>query len=253
MKRLEEYLNIKTVSELIATLDIPNPALLKEEIHHFSEREVDQRDKIVQNYFGEEDITRITNAFVETFLSSSSLPENPQVLDVGAGSGFFTVRVKEKFQQRVPQASFYAMDLTPAMLRNLAKKNADIVPFLGAAEDLSGSLSFARNYLEMPSNFDIIFSTLTLHHCKAIEPVFQSFKEVLSPKGMVVLLDLCKHQFEEFQEEMGDIHLGFDVDKLKRIAESKFSFVKLEQMPGICCTSSGRSAELFLLSLKRLT
>lgn len=101
---------------------------------------------------------------MNTFLSNSNLPEHPQVLDVGTGSGFFTLKVKKEFQQHFPKASFYAMDVTPAMLRNLAKKDSNLVPLLGVAEDLSGSLSFARKYLEVPSKFDIIFSTLTLHH-----------------------------------------------------------------------------------------
>lgn len=251
MKDLEGHLKRDIVSKLITTLDISKSEHLHEEITHFSEKEADQRDKIVQEYFGEEDITRIVNSLMKAFLSVHSLPKNPQVLDIGAGSGFFTAKIKQELQQYFPKASFYAMDLTPAMLQNFAKNHSNIVPFLGLAEDLQGSISFANKYVAVPSQFDIIFSTLTLHHCKTIQLVFQSLKETLSTEGIAVIIDLCKHQFEEFREEMGDIHLGFDIDKLKAVAENFFSNVKLNQFPGICCTSSGRSAELFLISLKR--
>lgn len=66
--RFEEYLNKKTVSELLSSLDIQYPELLHQEITHFSEEEAGQRDKLVKDYFGEDEITHIVNSLVNTFL-----------------------------------------------------------------------------------------------------------------------------------------------------------------------------------------
>jgi hypothetical protein len=45
---------------------------------------------------------------------------------------------------------------------------------------------------------------------------------------------------------MGDVHLGFEVAEIKKAAKPVFSNVSVDKLPGICCSSSGRSAELFV-------
>jgi hypothetical protein len=71
-------------------------------------------------------------------------------------------------------------------------------------------------------------------------------KEAVDIHGKAVFVDLCKHSFKEFREEMGDVHLGFEPELIKKLAEKHFSKVQVEKMLGICCKSSGRSAELFI-------
>jgi hypothetical protein len=71
-------------------------------------------------------------------------------------------------------------------------------------------------------------------------------REALITNGKVVVIDLCKHDFTEFREEMGDVHLGFEVAEIKKAAKKAFSYVSVDKLPGICCSSSGRSAELFV-------
>jgi len=242
----EDYLKGVELQKLLEELRVPNVGKLTEEIKHFAEKEAEKRDKIVLSYFGEEGIKRIVESIARWLLSPPKLRENAKILDVGAGSGFFTLAVVEKLRQHLPEASFYAMDITPAMLRLLARKTSQVTPFLGVAENIRGSLEHARRHLKVPEKFDAIFSTLTLHHCPDIEKVFQSVKEAVDIHGKAVLVDLCKHSFKEFREEMGDVHLGFEPELIKKLAEKHFSRVQVEKMPGICCESSGRSAELFI-------
>jgi ubiquinone/menaquinone biosynthesis C-methylase UbiE len=59
---------------------------------------------------------------------------------VGAGSGFFTAKIAEEIHAEFPMVSFYAMDLTPAMLLSLAKKKVNITPFIGVAENIGSSI-----------------------------------------------------------------------------------------------------------------
>ena len=54
-------------------------------------KEAEQRDRILINYFGDEGINRIVDRIVELLFASPKLPADAKVLDVGAGSGFFTV------------------------------------------------------------------------------------------------------------------------------------------------------------------
>ena len=246
MTIFEDYLKSVEIPKLLKELGVPKIEALMEEVKHFTEKEAERRDKIVLSYFGENGIKRIIDSVVQGLLSPPKLKENAKVLDVGAGSGFFTMKVVDKLRRYLPKAAFYAMDLTPAMLRMLTRKTSEITSFLGVAENVRGSVEHARKYLDVPEKFDAIFSTLMLHHCLDIGRVFESFRKAVDIDGKAVVVDLCKHSFEEFREEMGDIHLGFEPELIKEKAEKHFSKVQVKKIPGICCTNSGRSAELFI-------
>jgi ArsR family transcriptional regulator len=204
----------------------------------------------VLGYFGEKGVNRIVEAITERLLSFPSLRTGSKVLDVGAGSGFFTAKIAEKIRNKIPSVAFYAMDATPAMLLALAKKKVGITPFLGVAENIEASIKEARAYAEIPDKFDAVFSTLMLHHSTKPEKVFESIKKVLEKNEKAIILDLCEHKFEEFKTEMGDVHLGFKLDDVRKMAKAYFSEVEIEKMPRIGCSCSGHSAEIFIVSMR---
>lgn len=246
---IRTYLGTADVAELIRGLRLSHAEQLVETVGHFTWKEAKRRNEIVLGYFGEEGVTRIVDTIVHRLLSHSSLGANAKILDVGAGTGVFTEKVAEKVRRRLPRSSFFAMDVTPAMLMELAKRDPETTPFLGVAEDIAGSVALAQRVLPIPSEFDALFSTLTLHHCPDMGMVFASMKEVLKPHGMVVVVDLCKHPFEEFREEMGDLHLGFDPSDVREAASEHFSEVDVEMIPGMSCDNRGRSTDLFVATM----
>ena len=105
----EEYIQHLDLSQLFETLGAANPETLAKTVEHFTIKEAEKRDKIVSGYFGEDGVQRIVEAVTEQ-LQTPKLRKGSKVLDVGAGSGFFTAKISE----RIPQAKFYAMDATPA-------------------------------------------------------------------------------------------------------------------------------------------
>jgi len=230
--------------------DVPDSKSLLETIKHFTLKEAEKRDKILTDYFGEKGINLIVKTITAHLLDSEpKLKPDAKILDVGAGSGLFTVKVAEKVKKKLPKASFYAMDATPIMLKMIAQKTSEVQPFLGVAENISKSVQIARKSLNLPLKFDAVFSTLMLHHCGDVGKVFKSMREALKTNGKAVVIDMCKHDFTEFKEEMGDVHLGFEVAEIKKAAKTVFSNVSVDKLPGICCSSSGRSAELFVAYL----
>jgi ubiquinone/menaquinone biosynthesis C-methylase UbiE len=146
----EDYLKSIELQELLEELKAPKIETLMKEIKHFTEKEAKRRDKIVLSYFGEDGIERVIHSIVQGLLSPPRLRKNAKVLDVGAGSGFFTTKVADKVRRHLPEAAFYAMDLTPVMLRVLARKTPEITPFLGVAENVRGSVEHARRYINIP-------------------------------------------------------------------------------------------------------
>jgi len=242
----ERYLQTIDMQKLLTELAVPNAEMILKEIKHFTQKEAEKRDKILLGYFSEDSINLIVDSICNRLLSKPKLRENAEILDVGAGSGLFTIRVARKLRSKLPKAAFYAMDATPIMLQMLTRKTSEIQPFLGIAENITKSAELARKHFWIPHKFDALFSTLMLHHCISVEKVFQSMHEALKTHGKVVVVDLCKHPFEEFRKEMGDIHLGFEPKQIEKVAKRLFTEASIEKLPGICCSSSGRCAELFI-------
>jgi len=247
---LHRYLQTVDLPQLVRKLEAENVEVLVEEIKHFTVKEAKKRDRIVLSYFGEDGIKQMTDAIVNRLTSAPELRTKARILDIGAGSGFFTIKIATKLRKRLPDVSFYAMDATPAMLLAIERKAEGITPFFGIAENIAGSIKEAKNHANVPEQFDAVFSTLMLHHCPDISKVFHSIREVLKPSGKAVIVDLCTHSFKEFKEDMGDIHLGFDPGQIRKKAKKAFSQVSVKVLPGICCESSGRSAQLFIATAR---
>ena len=246
----KEYVRTLNMEQFFKKLGASDAETLAKGVEHFTTKEAKKRDKIVLDYFGENGVNRIVEAITERLLSFPSLRTGSKVLDVGAGSGFFTAKIAERTKSKIPNVAFYAMDATPAMLLALEKKKVGITPFLGVAENIEASIKEARAYAEIPDKFDAVFSTLMLHHSTKPEKVFESIKKVLIKNGKAIILDLCEHKFAEFKTEMGDVHLGFKLDDVRKMAKACFSEVEIEKMPGIGCSCSGRSAEIFVVSMR---
>jgi SAM-dependent methyltransferase len=247
---LSDYLETANLPNVLTELGAQDPESLAKEIHHFTEKEATKRDKIIIGYFSKDGIEQIVDTVATKLDSRPKLRQTAKILDVGAGSGFFTARILSNLKKNLPHISFYAMDATPAMLLAMARKKVAITPFFGIAENISGSIQKAKEYATIPERFDAVFSTLMLHHCTDMDRVFRSVREALKPDGKAVIIDMCAHTFTEFRDEMGDVHLGFDPEQIKKTAEKVFSKVTVEKLPGIYCSSSGRSAELSVATLR---
>ena len=246
-----EYFRDIDYHELLKAFDSSYVENIISQVKYFTEKEAEKRDEIVLSYFTKEDIEKIVKIIVGCILSKP-VGDKLDILDIGAGSGFFTVKVAEGVWREIPNAMIYAMDITPAMLSILRRKNDRIVTFIGVAEDIKGSIEYANTHgLEIPRRFDAIFSTLTLHHCQDIERVFRSIDEVLKDEGIAVIIDICKHPYEEFREEMGDVHLGFDLDELRKLGLKYFKNATTYVIPGVKCRESCKSIDMFSLCLTR--
>jgi SAM-dependent methyltransferase len=247
---LEEYLKKFSAYTFLGKVGVSNSEVFVKEVEYFTIKEARKRDKILIEYFGCKGVNLIVKTVTNLLFAPPQLSTNAKVLDIGAGTGFFTAKIAEKVRDRLPNVSFYAMDITPAMLISLAKKNLNITPFVGIAENIRESIKEARKHFNVPNKFDAVFSTLMLHHSIQPEKVFKNLKEVLKKNGKAIIVDLCEHEFEEFRKEMGDVHLGFKPESIYEMAKMYFSNVKVETLPGICCKCSGRSAEIFVAFMR---
>jgi protein-L-isoaspartate O-methyltransferase len=88
-------------------------------MEYFTANEANKRDRIVIGCFGKYGINRIVNTISELLLERTKPKANAEVMDVGAGSGFFTSEIADKIHARLPEVAFYAMTMISAMLLSL--------------------------------------------------------------------------------------------------------------------------------------
>lgn len=121
-------------------------------------------------------------------LRELALPVNAVVVDLGAGTGYFSVRLA----RQVPQGKVYAADIEPNLINYLRERAAkegltNVVPLLlGAAGPA------------LPEPADLILIVDTYHHLPDRLPYLAKLRQSLKPSGRLVLVDF----------RMGEIPVG---------------------------------------------
>ena len=101
------------------------------------------------------------------------------VADIGAGTGYFAVRLAQK----VPQGRVYAVDTEPAMVKHLAERASSAG--VGNVVAVHGSPDDPR----LPSPADLILLVDVYHHVEHRERYFSSLAASLKPGGRVAVID----------------------------------------------------------------
>lgn len=126
------------------------------------------------------------------------------IADLGAGTGFISLRVGEEANLVFP------IDSSKNMLKELHKSAKDknlnnIYPIKGSLEDLP----------LFDNSVDIIFMNMALHHVKNPDVAIKEMNRVLKKDGQLVITDVEKHSGEWVAKEMYDVWLGFKHDQLE--------------------------------------
>jgi SAM-dependent methyltransferase len=109
------------------------------------------------------------------------LPKGTTVADIGAGSGYFTVRLARAVGDK---GTVYASDLQPGMLELLKKTVANarlknVMPVLAAPDDP-----------KLPAgSLDLALMVDVYHELSQPQTVLQRIREALKPDGRLVLIE----------------------------------------------------------------
>jgi SAM-dependent methyltransferase len=113
-----------------------------------------------------------------------ALPENAKVADVGAGTGYFSVRLG----RAVPKGVVYGVDIEPKMAEYLearAKKDG-----LANVKGVVAAMDDAR----LPEPVDLVLVVDTYHHIDARPAYFKKLASKLAPGGKVAIIDFRRGQ-----------------------------------------------------------
>lgn len=118
----------------------------------------------------------------EAVLDFMDLPDDARVADLGAGTGYFAVRLA----RRVPRGRVLANDIEPDMVRYLGERAAregleNVIPVQGKPDDPS-----------LPEDVDVAFMCNVAHHIEDRAGYFRKLAARLRPGGRVVVVDFEK-------------------------------------------------------------
>ena len=115
-------------------------------------------------------------------VAALGLAPDATVADLGAGTGYFAVRLA----RAVPKGRVYAQDLEPDMVRHLAERAvkeglANITAVQGVADDP-----------RLPGTVDLAIMVDSYHHIADPTAFFGKLREQLRPGGTLVIVDFKK-------------------------------------------------------------
>jgi ubiquinone/menaquinone biosynthesis C-methylase UbiE len=128
-----------------------------------------------------------------------TLTTNMDVLDFGCGTGLLTLALQPFVR------SITGMDSSQGML--------DVFKTKIKEQHLS---NVKANYLDLDKgdilegSYQLIVSSMTLHHIKNISPLLKQFYSILLPSGQLAIADLDLDDGQFHSNNDGVFHFGFD-------------------------------------------
>ncbi|MBI3376329.1 MAG: class I SAM-dependent methyltransferase, partial [Betaproteobacteria bacterium] len=112
-------------------------------------------------------------------IQALALAPGASVADIGAGTGYFAVRLAHM----VPKGQVYAVDTEPDMVKHLAARAkqdgiANLRAVAGRADDP-----------RLPAKVDLVLLVDVYHHIDAREKYFAKLRASLKPGGRVAIID----------------------------------------------------------------
>lgn len=166
----------------------------------------------------------------EALISQMPIQKNYTLLDVGAGSGFFTIPMAESTTNKV-----YAMDPDRRMLSIIEAK---------AKEKGLTNIELVPDYLENVSiqnnSIDFVMASLILHEVSSLETALSNIFEVLKTGGHLLCLEYEKDDMiiegppmsirigsEELEKVL--LSIGFEIVKKTKINDAIYTLLAVKR------------------------
>ena len=127
------------------------------------------------------------------------LTKDMDVLDFGCGTGLLTLQIQPFVRSVMGADSSQGMiDILSAKvkeqgLKNVTARHVDL--------DKGGVLD---------GQYDLVVSSMTLHHVPEIQPLIDRFARILKPAGVLAIADLDCDEGKFHESNEGIFHFGFD-------------------------------------------
>ncbi len=151
-----------------------------------------------------------------TMLRQAAVNAEMDALDFGCGTGLLTLRLASSVRSVVGVDSSQGM--LDVLAAKVAKGNMTNVKTLCLDLDRGDTL---------PGSYDLIVSSMTLHHIKRIDSLLAKFHAALLPGGRLCLADLDLDDGQFHSDNLGVFHFGFDRAALRQaFADAGFANIQ---------------------------
>ncbi|MCB9360282.1 MAG: class I SAM-dependent methyltransferase [Flavobacteriales bacterium] len=190
-------------------------------------------------YDGKKSRTENVDNIAQSILNEISFSKEMHIMDFGAGTGLLTSNIAPHV------GKITAVDVSKAMIEVLQSKKHLIDCELQIVE-----LDLTKETLS--TKFDAIISSMTIHHIKDVQDIFNKFYTLLDDNGSIAIADLDKEDGSFHTEDTGVFHFGFDRNEFLKIAENAgFKDLKIQTASNINKETGDYS--VFLLTGKKIT
>lgn len=174
----------------------PYNGLTREPRMHTEKRDFNQEAAAWDDH---PDRVRLASDIVEAIKGQGILRPEMEVLDFGCGTGLVSLGLQPLVR------SVTGVDSSQGMLTVLKAKVArlELTNVHTQSCDLDQGDQLAGRY-------DLVISSMTLHHVKEVPPLLARWYAVLAPGGWLCLADLDSEEGQFHDNPVGVFHSGFD-------------------------------------------
>lgn len=108
------------------------------------------------------------------------LGQKAVLADIGAGTGYFTVRIAKRY----PEAKIIAVDIEPDMVAYVSNRAK-----AAGLKNVETELTFADKEVTLPEPADVVFIADTYHHIPDREKYFVQLGKFLKQEGQLIVID----------------------------------------------------------------
>jgi 2-polyprenyl-3-methyl-5-hydroxy-6-metoxy-1,4-benzoquinol methylase len=147
---------------------------------------------------------KLADDVADAIIEQIAITSDMDVLDFGCGTGLLTLRLQPLV------GSITGVDSSPGMLEVFNAKIGELQ--LANVKALLCDLDKGDT---IPGRYDLIVSSMTLHHVREIKPLLTLFHSLLNPGGILCLADLDLDNGLFHNDNTGVFHHGFDRNELR--------------------------------------
>jgi ubiquinone/menaquinone biosynthesis C-methylase UbiE len=140
----------------------------------------------------------------EAIRQAIPLADTMQALEYGCGTGLVSRILSPQVK------TIMAVDTSPRMLEVLRRKAGE--------EKIANIETLAHDLTQKPlpdNNFDLVISSMTLHHIPDLEALLQRFFAALKPGGYLAVADLVTEDGSFHEDNSGVAHHGIDPEAVR--------------------------------------